>query len=155
MKSLSKKQFSEHMKRIAALLLVFVIIACSKDDDNNDELLPRIILGQLTSEYQDSCNHSSGFTGADYEVTMPYSGTENDALSRMLITVTPEGSQSSEAIIDFDDFQLSDSNGELTWNGCLLFLDAEWIDFEVRIETTNGELSSTSQIRLNRTDFDN
>lgn len=135
---------------LITLWLACTLISCSNDDDDS-----RISLGELSSVYEGSCNHSSGMTGADYAISIPYNGTENDSLGRLLISVTLEDGPTNQANSNFDDFALTDGSGVLTWNGCLLFLDAAWIDFEVRLETTEGEVSGTSTIRLNRTDFDN
>ncbi|MGB5819683.1 MAG: BspA family leucine-rich repeat surface protein [Saonia sp.] len=150
MKNLIQEWGLLYLKNVMALLLLLSIMACSNEDND----APQITLGQLTSVYEGTCNHSSGITGADYEISIPYSGTDNNGLSRMFITVTPEGGPTNEANSNFNDFDLTDGSGTLTWNGCLLYLDADWIDFEVRIETTDGAVSSSSSIRLNRTDSD-
>lgn len=133
------------------ILLMFLAIACSDDEDS----APEITLGQLSSEYEGPCNHGSGFTGADYAISIPYSGTENDNLRSILYTITVEGGPTQETQSNFNDFELNDGSGTLTWNSCILFLDADWIDLEIRIETTDGVVSSAASIRLNRTDFDN
>lgn len=145
------KIMKTYAKRIMTLLLVGLLLACSKNDDAS----PRIVLGQLTSDYEGMCSHSSGLEGADYKITIPYNNTESDKLNRLLIKVTVEGGPTNEASSKFNDFELTDGSGVLTWNGCLLFMDADWVDFEVRIETTNGEQSTAAKIRLNRSDFDN
>ncbi|MEL6974359.1 MAG: hypothetical protein AAGL29_03085 [Bacteroidota bacterium] len=139
------------LRHVVSILLLSTAMACSDDEDN----APQIILGQLSSQYEGTCDHSSGMTGADYAVQIPYSGTENDSLSRLLITVTVEGGPSDESNSNFNDFDLNDGGGTLTWNSCILFLDAEWIDLEFRMETSDGAISSAASIRLNRTDFDN
>lgn len=151
MKNSPKTWLLQPLKHIVSVLLLFLVIACSDDGDD----APEITLGQLSSEYEGTCNHSSGLTGADYAISIPYSGTENDSLARLLITVTVEGGPTDESNSNFNDFDLNDDSGSLTYNGCLLFLDADWIDLEFRIETTDGAISSAASIRLNRTDFDN
>lgn len=151
MKNATKRWLLQHLKDVMTILLLFFVMACS--DDGEDA--PEITLGQLSSEYEGNCNHGSGFTGADYAISIPYSGTDNDSLSSLLYTITVEGGPTQEAQSNFNDFALTDGGGTFTWNGCFLFLDADWIDIEVRVETADGSISSTASIRLNRTDFDN
>ncbi|MEM6895411.1 MAG: hypothetical protein AAF554_17070 [Bacteroidota bacterium] len=151
MKKSINTYYLNFLRHVISILLLFTAMACSDDEDN----APQITLGQLSSQYEGTCDHSSGMTGADYAVQIPYSGTENDSLSRLLITVTVEGGPSNESNSNFNDFALNDSSGTLTWNSCILFLDAEWIDLEFRMETSDGAVSSAASIRLNRTDFDN
>ncbi|MEM8765007.1 MAG: hypothetical protein AAGD88_14410 [Bacteroidota bacterium] len=151
MKKSINTYYLNFLRHVISILLLFTAMACSDDEDN----APQITLGQLSSQYEGTCDHSSGMTGADYAVQIPYSGTENDSLSRLLITVTVEGGPSNESNSNFNDFALNDGSGTLTWNSCILFLDAEWIDLEFRMETSDGAVSSAASIRLNRTDFDN
>jgi len=151
MKEVTNRRFNRILKRSMAVTILLCTIACSNDEDDT----PQIVLGQLTSIYEGTCNHSSDMTGADYEISIPYSGAENDLLDRLLITLTLEGEPPIDSNVNFNDLELTNGSGTLTWNGCLLFLEANWIDFEVRIETTDGAISSSSSIRLNRTDFDN
>ncbi|MEL6305077.1 MAG: hypothetical protein AAFQ20_09840 [Bacteroidota bacterium] len=151
MKKTINTYYLNFLRHVVSILLLSTAMACSDDEDN----APQIILGQLSSQYEGTCDHSSGMTGADYAVQIPYSGTENDSLSRLLITVTVEGGPSDESNSNFNDFDLNDGGGTLTWNSCILFLDAEWIDLEFRMETSDGAISSAASIRLNRTDFDN
>ncbi|MEO0507257.1 MAG: hypothetical protein AAF090_13975 [Bacteroidota bacterium] len=151
MKKTIKTDYLNFVRHALTLLLLFTILACSDDEDD----APQITLGQLSSQYEGTCDHSSGVTGADYAVQIPYNGTENDSLARLLITVAVEGGPTDESISNFNDFDLNDGSGTLTWNSCILFLDAEWIDLEFRMETLDGAVSSAASIRLNRTDFDN
>ncbi len=135
-----------------ALLFILFSIGCSNDDEDR----PSIVLGELRVEDPNFCAHSSG-TGGRYDIIIPYSGTQNDVLKHILYEGTlDDGKTDSGALDQFEGFELEDGDGELNWgNICLGFADSAWLDFEIRIETTEGKISSASSIRLNRTDFDN
>lgn len=142
-----------YIKAVMALLVLFLSQACS-DDDDNDAI--SIILGELRVENPEPCAHSSG-TGGSYDIIIPYSGTQDDILKNILFEGTLDDGTTSSGVRDsFEGFKLEDGNGELNWgNVCLGFSDSNWLDFEIRIETIDGTISSASKIRLNRTDFDN
>nr|WP_299341179.1 hypothetical protein [Allomuricauda sp.] len=135
-----------------AILLLFLVMACSDDEDDTSS----IVLGTLRVENPNFCNHSSG-VGGRYDIIIPYSGTQDDILKNVLFEGTLDDGTTSSGVRDqFEGFQLDDGNGELNWgNVCLGFADSAWLDLEVRIETTDGAISSSASIRLNRTDFDN
>lgn len=139
-------------KHVITVLLVLLIIACSDDAED----VPSIVLGALRVENPSFCAHSSG-TGGNYDIIIPYSGTQDDVLRNILFEGTLDDGTSSNGVRNqFEGFELEDGNGEINWGDvCLGFADSAWLDFEVRIETTDGAISSVASIRLDRSDFDN
>lgn len=152
MKNATKRWLLQHPKNIMVILFLFLVMACSDDEED----APSIVLGALRVENPNFCTHSSG-TGGRYDIIIPYSGTQDDVLRNILFEGTLDDGTSSTGVRNqFEGFQLEDGNGELNWGDvCLGFADSAWLDFEVRIETTDGTISSAASIRFNRSDFDN
>ncbi|MEO1012126.1 MAG: hypothetical protein AAFX53_12515 [Bacteroidota bacterium] len=141
------------VKGLTMLFLLGMAVGCSKDDD---EATSNLVVGELSSEFKGFCDHSTGLPGVFYEIQVPvtYNGTEDDSPSQLLVTLTSDGGNVSEDITDLSNFSpFSDSNS-YRWSGCLVFL-GDWIDFEAQMESTGGEISNISKIRLNITDVDN
>lgn len=134
---------------MATFLLVMVLASCSKDDAAPES---SIRLGALSLSENGDCNHSSGVTGTSFGILIPYSGTQDDTLIRILYKLIPEGGDAIERTANYNDFSLKDGSGEMTWNSCLRFFDVSFIDLEIRIETADGIISSVSKIKINKPD---
>lgn len=136
-------------KLMATVMVLVTLVSCSKDDGGG-EPESAIKLGALSFDNEGDCDHSSGVTGTDFKITIPYNGTEGDTISNLLVKLTPSDSPSDNLSFDYNGLALTDGSGTLTWDGCWRFGENEWFDFELRIETTNGEISSTSKIRIDK-----
>ncbi|WP_299534635.1 hypothetical protein [Ulvibacterium sp.] len=141
------------VKGLTMFLILGMVMGCSKDDN---EATSNLVVGELSSEFKGFCDHSSGLPGVFYEIQVPvtYDGTEDDGPSQLLVTLTSDGGNVSEDTTDLSDFGPFIDSNSYRWSGCLVFL-GDWIDFEVQMESTGGETSNTSKIRLNITDVVN
>ncbi|MEM7381585.1 MAG: hypothetical protein AAF361_10375 [Bacteroidota bacterium] len=135
--------------KLVCLAIVVLCLSCSKDEDetNSDS---RIQLGQLSFNVEGDCNHSSGVTGTDLKFTIPYSGTKDDVIDRLLVKLSPSTDPSNELSFNYNGLALSDGSGSLSWDGCWRFGENDWFDFELRIETSDGTISSPAVIRVNK-----
>ncbi|NAS10875.1 hypothetical protein [Poritiphilus flavus] len=131
------------------LVVAVLSVSCSKDDDGNNSD-SRIQLGQLSLDLEGDCNHSSGVVGTDLKITIPYSGTKDDVISRLLVKLSPSSDPTDDLSFNYNGLPLTDGSGTLSWDGCWRFGNNDWFDFELRIETADGTISSPAVIRVNR-----
>ncbi len=124
--------------------ILLFIVGCSKDDDGSGS---SINASSQTFELNgiNNCSTSLG-TGSTFVMTIPYSSSNGISIQRLQINtkVSDGGSESST------NTQFTDNGSSIVWASCFTFGSQNWVEYEVRLEGSNGATSNPSTVRINK-----
>lgn len=135
------KKFWWFMLVIIAALLV---LSCAKDDEGSSFLVT-ISDSNFTITSINNCSTSSG-AGTILRVNTPYQLSEGQTIERLLIrTMVSNGETEENTVTTFQD-----DGSKTTFANCFRFGSQTWVEFQIRLESSEGVVSNTSTIRINR-----
>ena len=131
---------------VLGLLMTVFVGSCSKDDDPDAE---SISASAQTFQVNglNNCSTAIG-TGSTFVLTIPYTAPEDTSISRLLIRTEVSDGSSEEAV----NTQFTDENNSIIWATCFHFGSQTWVEYEVRLESSNGSMSNPSVVRINKPD---
>ena len=127
------------------VLLGVAIIGCSSDDDPN-------INGSINAQAQtftvngiNNCNTSIG-DGSTLVFEIPYTTSDGINITKLLIKSTVSDGGTQDAV----NTQFSNTNNVIGWVSCFTFGSQDWVEYGVRLEASDGSISNTSTVRVNK-----
>lgn len=132
---------------LAILLLVFSSISCSKDDDNNNDEVFLINIESLNSEIPaiNNCDSGNG-VGTGILVMVNYTSSANLTIEKIRIKYTWSNGETGNDV----DVNFPDDGSSVEFGQCIRYEQLTWIEFEVRLELSDGSLSHPKTIRINK-----
>jgi len=131
-------------KGIAVLLLFTVILGCKKDDEGTSFFVTTSN-SNFTITAINNCDTSSG-TGTILRVNTPYQLSDGQSIEKLLIRTTVSNGDSEENIVG--TFQ--DDGSKTTFANCFRFGSQDWVEFQIRLESSEGVISNASTIRIDK-----
>ena len=137
------KSYETHTA-ILFILLIVAISSCSSDDDASSG---SIQTQQQTAAIGDlnNCNTSIG-TGTIIALTIPYTAPTGITIEQLQVNTRVSDGGSDSGI----NTLFTDSGSEIGWVSCFRFGSQSWVEYEVRLESTDGVLSNPTTVRIDR-----
>lgn len=147
MKLFRKDEFKVYKKLWWLMLLIMaalIAISCSKDDEGSN-LFVTVSNSTFTVTSINNCSTSSG-AGTILRVNTPYQLSDGQSIEKLLIRTTVSNGESEENMVA--TFQ--DDGSKTTFANCFRFGSQAWVEFQIRLESSEGVVSNTSTIRINK-----
>ncbi|WP_422083500.1 hypothetical protein [Ulvibacterium sp.] len=129
-----------------SIFTVFLILflSCSKDDG---ESIASINASTQTFELNgiNNCNTTLG-TGSTFVMTIPYTSSDGVSIERLQINTKVSDGGTESGI----NTQFTDNGSSVVWAVCFRFGTQDWVEYEVMLEGSDGSVSNTSTIRINK-----
>ncbi len=125
---------------------MILLLSCSNDDEGS---AVTINASAQTFELNgtNNCNTSLG-TGSTFVMTIPYTSSNGVSIERLQIdTKVSDGGMESGV-----NTQFTDNGSSIVWATCFRFGTQDWVEFEVRLEGSDGGVSNASSVRINKPD---
>lgn len=135
------------IQKVAVIILLFMFLtSCSNDDDSG----PSSTISAQTQTFAlngtNNCDTSSG-TGSTFVFTIPYTSSAGLTIEKLLIkTKVSDGGESPERV----NTQITDNGTTITWVVCFRFGSQDWVEYEVRLEASDGTRSNSVTTRVNK-----
>ncbi|MEK6152737.1 hypothetical protein WIW50_05735 [Flavobacteriaceae bacterium 3-367] len=146
MKAINRNRVLTTIQRLkASLLLVLVLVACSKSDEGEAAASINVQASTFLVENVNTCSTSLG-AGTVLSFKTPYSTSQNLTIQKMLIKTTVSNGESKDAT----NTKFTDTGENIEWVSCFTFGSQDWVEYEVRLESTDGSVSNVSKVRVNK-----
>ena len=125
-------------------VLIILFFGCSKD---NEESNGSINASPQTFELNgiNNCDTTSG-TGSTFVMTIPYTSSDGVVIERLQINTRVSNGDTENS----ENSQFTDTGSSIVWAVCFRFGPQDWVEYEVRLEGSNGSLSNASNVRINK-----
>jgi hypothetical protein len=135
---------AELLWSIPCLLLVLFTFGCASKGDGEARL---ISAGTQTFSVNgiNNCNTNSG-KGSTFVYTIPYTVPAGVTVDRLRIKSTVSNGESREAV----NRVFTDDGSTIGWADCFRFGSQDWVEHDVRLESTSGAVSNQTKVRVNR-----
>ncbi|WP_157941166.1 MULTISPECIES: hypothetical protein [Arenibacter] len=132
------------MNILAILLLVFTNMSCNKSDDDNGLF---INIATMSSEIPalNNCDSGKG-TGTGTLINVDYSSSPGLVIEKIHIKTSWSNGEGGNAV----DLTFENDGSIVEFGECIRYEELSWIEYEVRLEASDGTLSNPSTIRINK-----
>ena len=130
---------------ILLIIGLAMISGCSSDDNDGPSSTITAQAQTFTVNGINNCNTSIG-PGSTLVFTIPYTSTSGLSIEKLRIKTTVSNGESEEGVNN----QITDNNSEVTWVSCFHFGLQDWVEYEVRLESSDGTLSNAVKTRVNK-----
>ena len=133
-------------KLMVALMVLGVLTSCSKDDDGDGS--SSSISATASSFSIDGINNCSTSIGAGTRLLFdtPYTTSQGLTVERMLIKTTVSNGESKDDV----NTNFTDTDSSIVWSSCFTYGSQDWVEYEVRLEASDGSVSNVSKVRVNK-----
>jgi len=126
------------------IIAVLITISCSKDDEGTN-LFVTTSNSSFTITAINNCTTSSG-AGTILRVKTPYQLSDGHSIEKLLIrTMVSNGESEENTVATFQD-----DGSTTTFANCFRFGSQDWVEFQIRLESSEGVISNTSTLRINK-----
>jgi len=130
-------------RMVTATLFLIMLVSCSNDDGVDSSIKAQKTI--VTIEGINNCSTSIG-DGTILSLVTPYSAPESLKIVKIRIKATVSNGQSEESTTT----NFTDTGSTVEWGGCFTFGSQEWVEYEVRLEASDGTLSNQVTTRVNK-----
>jgi len=126
------------------IIAVLITVSCSKDDEGTSFFVTTSN-SNFTITSINNCSTSSG-PGTILRVHTPYQLSDSQTIEKLLIrTMVSNGETEENSVTTFQD-----DGSKTTFANCFRFGSQAWVEFQIRLESSEGVISNTSTIRIDK-----
>jgi hypothetical protein len=132
-------------KIMTMFLLLILLIGCKKSDDSPSEFVNALSAAYDFTMGLNNCTNPNG-TGSVLFLRVNYEVSDGLEIKKVHTHIQLSGGESEE----FEDLTFDDDGIQIERADCFRFGSNTWVDYEIRLETTNGIVSNARTVRVNK-----
>ncbi len=131
------------MERVAVVLFLMLAVGCSKDDDGGSGVLITVQASTFEIGAINDCTTSLG-DGTRLSFETPYTTDPGVKISKMQVKTTVSDGDTKDQV----NTNFTDTGTHIKWALCFTYGPQAWVEYEVRLEASDGSVSNISKVRV-------